>query len=54
MHFRIRSASGGYRGYIIAANNEILFWTEVYTTKAGARHACELVKAQAAGAPIYG
>jgi uncharacterized protein YegP (UPF0339 family) len=50
--FRIKPARGGFRGYIIARNGEILFWTEVYTRRAGARHACELVKAGAATAPI--
>lgn len=53
MHFKIKVASGGYRAYIIAANGATLFWTEVYTTKASARHACEIVKAGAALAPIY-
>jgi uncharacterized protein YegP (UPF0339 family) len=52
MKFKIRPASGGYRARIVAANGEILFWTEVYTTRASARHACELVKANAANAPI--
>lgn len=51
MRFEIKAASGGYRAYIIAANNEILFWSEVYTTKAGARHACELVNQSVL--PIY-
>lgn len=54
MHFKIKTASGGYRAYIIAANGKTLFWTEVYATKSAARHACELVKAGAAAAPIYG
>ena len=53
MKFEIKVARGGYRAYIIAANGETLFWSEVYTTKAAARHACELVKAGAATAPIY-
>lgn len=53
MRFEIKAASGGYRGYIVAGNNEIVFWTEVYTSKAGARHACQLVKDHAAGMPIY-
>ena len=51
MRFEIKAASGGYRAYIIAANNEILFWSEVYTTKANARHACDLVNSQRL--PIY-
>jgi uncharacterized protein YegP (UPF0339 family) len=53
MYFEIVSASGGYRARIRGGNNEIMFVTEVYTTKASARHACEVVKANAFAAPIY-
>jgi uncharacterized protein YegP (UPF0339 family) len=51
MRFEIKVASGGYRAYIIAANNETLFWSEVYVSKASARHACELVNQSRL--PIY-
>lgn len=53
MYFEIVSASGGYRARIRGGNNEIMFVTEVYTTKASARHACEVVKANAFSAAIY-
>jgi uncharacterized protein YegP (UPF0339 family) len=51
MRFEIKAASGGFRAYIIAANNEILFWSEVYVSKANAQHACELVNQSKL--PIY-
>jgi uncharacterized protein YegP (UPF0339 family) len=53
MYFEIVSASGGYRARIRGGNHEIIFWTEVYTTKASARHACEVVKNNALLAPIH-
>lgn len=53
MYFEIVSASGGYRARIRGGNNEIMFVTEVYTTKASARHACEVVKNNAYSATIY-
>jgi uncharacterized protein YegP (UPF0339 family) len=52
MKFKIVSASGGYRARIVGGNGEIMFVTEVYTTKQSAKHACEVVKANAATAPI--
>jgi uncharacterized protein YegP (UPF0339 family) len=53
MYFEIVSASGGYRARIRGGNHEIIFVTEVYTTKQSARHACEVVKNNAFSAPIY-
>lgn len=53
MYFEIVRASGGYRAHITDQNHELIFWTEVYTTKASAKHACELVQAGARTAPIY-
>ena len=50
--FRIRKASGGYRVHIQAANGKTVFWTEVYASKQSAKHAAEIVKAQAHAAPI--
>jgi uncharacterized protein YegP (UPF0339 family) len=52
MYFEIVSASGGYRARIRGGNHEIMFVSEVYTTKASARHACEVVKNQALFATI--
>ena len=55
MYFEILQAtSGGYFARIRGGNNEIMFSSQVYTTKASARHACEVVKANAASATIYG
>ncbi|MFL5886319.1 MAG: YegP family protein [Thermoleophilaceae bacterium] len=47
------SASGGYRAQIRGGNHEIMFWTEVYTTKASAQHAIDVVKASAYNASVY-
>jgi len=52
MRFRIVTASGGYRAHMVAGNGELVWWTEVYTTKAAARHAIELAKS-AYNAPVY-
>ena len=54
MYFQIVPASGGYRVHIKDANHRLIFWTEVYVSQAGARHAAQLVKAHAGAAPIYG
>jgi uncharacterized protein YegP (UPF0339 family) len=53
VYFTIESASGGYRAHFYGANHELVWWTEVYTRKAGAEHAITLAKANAASAPIY-
>jgi uncharacterized protein YegP (UPF0339 family) len=53
MYFEIVSASGGYRAHIRGGNHELIFWSEVYTTKAGAQNAINVVKAGAAAAPVY-
>jgi uncharacterized protein YegP (UPF0339 family) len=53
MYFEILAASGGgYFARIRGGNNEIMFSSQVYTTRASARHACEVVQASAASAPI--
>ena len=53
MYFEIVPASGGYRARIRGGNNEIMFWTEVYTTKAAAKNAVNVVASGAATAPLY-
>ena len=53
MYFEIVRASGGYRAHIKGGNNELMFWTEVYTTKASAIHAAQVVQAGAYAAQIY-
>lgn len=53
MYFEVVSASGGYRARIRGGNNEIMFVSEVYTTKASAEHAINVVKNNAMLAPAY-
>jgi len=53
MYFTIERASGGYRAHIYGGNNELVFWTEVYTTKASARNAISMVQNGARSAPVY-
>jgi uncharacterized protein YegP (UPF0339 family) len=53
MFFEIVKAAGGYRAHIKGGNGELMFWTEVYTTKTSARHAIDVVKAGAKDAPVY-
>ncbi len=54
MYFQILNARGG--GYFVrirGGNNETMFVSEVYTTKAGANNAINVVKAGAYNAPVY-
>jgi uncharacterized protein YegP (UPF0339 family) len=54
MYFEILAANGGgWFARIRGGNNEIMFSSQVYTTKASAIHACQVVQASAAGAGIY-
>lgn len=53
MYFEIVSASGGYRARIRGGNNEIMFVSEVYTTKASAQNAINVVKNGAMFASTY-
>ncbi|HEX8646591.1 MAG TPA: DUF1508 domain-containing protein [Thermoleophilaceae bacterium] len=53
MYFEIVTASGGYRARIKGGNNELMFLSEVYTTKASAQHAIDVVKANASFASVY-
>jgi uncharacterized protein YegP (UPF0339 family) len=53
MYFEILRSTSGYHARIKDGNHRIIFSTQVYTTKQSAIHACELVKAGAAAAPIY-
>ena len=52
MYFTIEAASGGYRARLYGANNQLVWWTEVYTTKAGAQNAIEVAKGSFS-APVY-
>ncbi|MDP8943298.1 MAG: DUF1508 domain-containing protein [Actinomycetota bacterium] len=52
MYFKIVPASGGYRAHIYGANHELVWWTEVYRSRASAQNAINMVKRGAGGAPI--
>lgn len=52
-YFTIESASGGYRAHFYGANDRLVWWTEVYTTKQVAKQAIQFAQANAAGAPVY-
>jgi len=53
MYFEIVSASGGYRARIRGGNNEIMFVSEVYTSKQSAKNAVAVVANQAGSALLY-
>ena len=53
MYFTIQTASGGYRGRAYGANHELVWWTEVYKTKAGVMNAINMLKTGARDAPVY-
>lgn len=52
MYFEIVDASGGYRWRIRGGNNEIMAVSEVLTTKQSCRDAIDVVKKNAATAPV--
>jgi uncharacterized protein YegP (UPF0339 family) len=51
-YFEIVRASGGYRAHF-RSGGRLVWWTEVYETKAGAKNAIATLKYHAAGAPVY-
>lgn len=53
MYFTIEPASGGYRGHAYGANNRLVWWTEVYVSKAGAENAIRVLKDGAFSAEVY-
>jgi uncharacterized protein YegP (UPF0339 family) len=54
MQFQVhRSSNGQYWWRIVAANGRVLASSETYHNKQDAINACGVVKAGAAGAPIY-
>ena len=53
MYITIERASGGFRAHIYGGNHELMFWTEVYTSKASAQNAIDVVKNGAWNAPVY-
>jgi uncharacterized protein YegP (UPF0339 family) len=53
MYFQILSASGGgYFFRIKGGNHETMAHSEVYTTKASAQHAIDVIKRGAGGASV--
>jgi uncharacterized protein YegP (UPF0339 family) len=50
MYYTITPASGGWRARLFGANHELVWFTEVYTYRAGAEHAIALARAHAAAA----
>ncbi len=50
MYFEIVTASGGFRANIKGDNHELVFQTEVYEGKSGAKNAIDMVKTEAATA----
>jgi uncharacterized protein YegP (UPF0339 family) len=54
MYFEIVKTKGErqWHARIRGNNNEIVFWTQDYTTKEAARRACEMVKREATAAAI--
>jgi uncharacterized protein YegP (UPF0339 family) len=53
MYFEIVKTNAGWHARIKGANHEIVFATQVYTSRQTAINACNLVKAGAASAKIY-
>ena len=53
MYFTIEKASGGYRARLFGGNGELVWLTEVYVSKQGAKHAINLAKANAVTAPVF-
>ncbi|MEK7571633.1 MAG: DUF1508 domain-containing protein [Patescibacteria group bacterium] len=47
-----KDTAGEYRWQLVAANNEIVGWSEGYTTKQGAINSAQWVKTNAYSAPI--
>jgi uncharacterized protein YegP (UPF0339 family) len=52
-YFVIDPARGGYQAKFYGANDELVWLTEVYISKAGAKNAIRLIKKEAATAPVY-
>lgn len=53
MYFTIEAASGGYRGHAYGDNHKLVWWTEVYISKAGVQNAIRLLQLEASTAPVY-
>jgi uncharacterized protein YegP (UPF0339 family) len=53
MYFTIKLDRDGWRARFYGANGRLVWWTEGYSSEAGALHAIDLMKRNAASAPIY-
>ncbi|HEY6551083.1 MAG TPA: DUF1508 domain-containing protein [Solirubrobacterales bacterium] len=51
-YFKIKSASGGYRAFFYGGNGELVWWTEIYTSRQSAEQAIKFARANAAAAPV--
>lgn len=51
-YFKIKAASGGYRAYFYGGNGELVWWTEVYSSRRSAEQAVTFAQANAATAPL--
>jgi uncharacterized protein YegP (UPF0339 family) len=49
-YFKIKPASGGFRAYFYGANNELVWWTEVYTEYKTAEQAVAFAQRNAGNA----
>lgn len=53
MYFVIKRSGSQFIGYAYGGNNEIVWTTERYNTKASAQNAIAMLKSGAASAPVY-
>jgi uncharacterized protein YegP (UPF0339 family) len=53
MTITIDPAVGGVMVHVWGANGKLIFWSETYSSKAGALNAIRLLQAYAASAPVY-
>ena len=51
-YFEIVRASGGYRAHYWSGGN-LVWWTEVYVSRAGAENAIASIKRGGGSAPVY-
>jgi uncharacterized protein YegP (UPF0339 family) len=51
-YYVIEPRSGGYRALFFGGNDELVWWSEVYTTKSGAESAIEFNRKYANIAPV--
>ena len=52
-YFTVERASGGFRAHFYGANNQLVWWTEVYSRKESAIDAINFAKRWAASSLAY-